>query len=239
MGWVMVSPWLNTTLYEFLAECAVAEQNVDGQLFELIFVRRLLPGKIVRVLVEDVLQKLHRHVETAELVAVEHVDLRTATNLASALVERGLEIVLAEVHTGELEPVHVLAELDRIDERRAENLEGARGATAFAHVGRLEQTHARVNDGGIERGHVRARQNPRESRLVVPHLFVVAFHAEHIEFALREAFFLELHRKFANRLRVARADAVQANETRVVQVEYRTSGWRKRSYVCRTFGSHG
>ena len=148
---------LDACLYIVSSKRAVAEQDVNGQLLEFVFVGRLFPGEILRVLVEDVLQELHRHIETAELVAVEHVNLRAAANLARSLVERGLEVVLAEVHAGQFQSVHVLAKFDRIDKRGAENLEGAGGAAAFAHVGGLEKAHAGVNDCGIERRHVRAR----------------------------------------------------------------------------------
>ena len=94
---------------EFLAEGAVTKQDVNGQLFEFVFVRRLFPGEILRVFVEDELQQLNGHVETAELVTVGHVNLSTTANLASTLVERGLEVVFTEVDARQFEAVHVLA----------------------------------------------------------------------------------------------------------------------------------
>ena len=149
------------------------------------------------------------------------MNLRPATNLACALVECGLEIIFAEIHARKFKVVHVLAKLDSINERRTKNFEGTRGAAAFAHVSGFEQAHARINDSGIESRHIGARQNPREARLVVPHLFIVAFHTEHVEFTLGEAFFLELDGEFANGLCMTRADAVEPHETRVVQIQHR------------------
>ena len=106
---------LNATFDKFLAECAITEKNVDRQLLEFIFVRRLFPGKILRIFVKNVLQQLYGHIKAAELVAVEHMNLRAATDLASPLVEGGLEIIFAEIHARKLEVVHVLAKLDGID----------------------------------------------------------------------------------------------------------------------------
>ncbi len=64
----------------------------------------------------------------------------------------------------------------------------------------------------------RCRGTPR---FVKPHLFIVAVHVHHVKFALRESFGLELFGKFANRLCMARANAMEPHKTRVIEVQHR------------------
>src|SRR5437867_7604514 len=70
-----------------------SEQNVDRKLFLLVFVRRLLPLKLIRIKPANLLNDFDRCHERLKTVSIDHVQLRAVTKFAAKLVESRLKII--------------------------------------------------------------------------------------------------------------------------------------------------
>src|SRR5262245_14177510 len=84
-----------------LAHRGVAGEDVDGQPVGDVLVRRLLPREAIPVQRDDVLQQRERGEVGQVAFGVGDVDLEAAAHLALPLVERGLEVVLAQHEAGQ------------------------------------------------------------------------------------------------------------------------------------------
>ena len=79
------------------------------------------------------------------------------------LVERGPERQRAEAHPGQVVAGQPLGQLVAVDEGRADDLERPGGPPPLRHVGPLDQAQPRVDEGGVDGGHVGRRQHPGQA----------------------------------------------------------------------------
>ena len=84
--------------------------------------------------------------------------------LLRVLLEGGLEHRRPEEGARQPQRVHLAREALGLDARRADQLERPRGAAPFREQRAFEQHRARIDDGGVERRHVRRRHHPRQRR---------------------------------------------------------------------------
>src|SRR5262249_36048263 len=151
-----------------------------------------------------------------ELPAIGDVELDAAADLAGVLLERRLKIVRTEPHAGEIEAIELLRQLERIEPRRAEELERMRGAAPFAEIRSLDEAHAGIDRGGEDGGHVRRGDDPRQAGVAPPHRAAPAAHRDDAQTAIELEDFVEVARQLAGGHAVARRQREHADEAGVL-----------------------
>ena len=140
------------------------------------------------------------------------MQLHAAADLTGVLVEGRLEVVRAKADAGQVEAVQLLAQLERIEPRRAEELERMRGAAPLAEVRPFDQAHAGIDRGGVDRRHVRRRDDPGQSRVAPPHRAPPAAHRHDVQVAVELEDFVEVAGQLAGGHAVPRRQREHADE---------------------------
>ena len=73
-----------------------ADEHFDGQTFQFVFVRRLLPCKMFRIPFANALDQFNGRGERLKTVAVDHMQLRAVAKLSGKFVKSWLEIIFTE-----------------------------------------------------------------------------------------------------------------------------------------------
>jgi hypothetical protein len=89
---------------------------------------------LLRVIFANAFDDFYSGQKWPELFAIEYVQLGPAAELASELVKRRLEIILAEEDARKVQMVELATELFRFDERRAKDFEWPCRAATFGDV---------------------------------------------------------------------------------------------------------
>ena len=89
-----------------------------------------------------------------------------------------------------------------------------RRPASLAQVRPLDQAHARIDGGRVDRRHVRRRNHPRQPRVAPPHRSPPAAHRNHHQVAIELKDFVEVARQLARRHGVTRRQREHPYETR-------------------------
>ena len=168
--------------------------------------------ELVACQLADGFQQQQARGECVGLVPVHDVHLHAVAHLPLVLVERGAEARAAEVDARRFDGGHAPLQLAVVEERRADDLEGHRGAAALAHVGALEDAGADIAQRRVEVLAVRAGRNPRQVRVVKAHPALPAGQRNDRQLHVELQVILDIARILADGQRVLRGQLVIAHE---------------------------
>src|SRR5437773_1103948 len=164
-----------------LAHGGVTEQHVDRQPVGHVLVGRLLPGEVLPVLGDEVLQERHGRQVGKEGGPVGHVDLEAEAEPLGPLVERRLEGVVAQHEPRQPATLEAPAHRPEVEPRRAEDLERTRRPAPLRHVRPFQQHLAGIDDRGVEGRHVRRGKDPGKTGVGEEHAPPPSLHRHHGE----------------------------------------------------------
>src|SRR5947207_928106 len=119
-----------------------AQQNFDGQAFVFVFVGRLLPQKEIAVHPANGSNDFNRSSVGHERIAIGHMQLRAAAELAGKFVKRRLKPVFSKVHAGQLQLIQFANQSIRIDEGSAKYFKRPGRPPPFRNIRSFKKTHA-------------------------------------------------------------------------------------------------
>ncbi len=147
------------------------------------------------------------------------MNLDPAANHTGVLLESGSEVAGAEPKSAELGAAEIVREFPGIKPGRAHEMEGPGGAATFGEIGAFDQTTARIDNRGVDRGHVGRRQNPGEPGVLEVHGAPITLHRHHFEIERETEFIREHECEFAHRHPVPHRQRVHAHEREKTRIE--------------------
>src|SRR5438105_676945 len=147
-----------------------SSNNVKRIPIVFIFIRWILPTKVVAIHVEGRLYDRDARERWLESRSIRNVNLNAAARLPGVLLKRRKEDAGSKRDAGKIELREFVRELVSIDVRRTHQFKRPRSSPPFGHL-RTFKMHAPGKDRRTVNGrHVRRRQHPRAVCFVVPKL---------------------------------------------------------------------
>ena len=220
-----------------------------GSLSCSVLVWGLPPGEPRRIFPSELVEELHGGPQRGKRPPIAHVDLTPTAGLARVLLERRLEEHGPEVDAGQPSGVHRSCQALTVDPGSPDEFERSRRAPAFGQLGAFDEHRAGIDDGAVERGEIRRRDDPGKTGLVKVHRAAPAVEHDHVEAGADVEVLVEETGQLADRqtvahrngklpdkrapglLQVRALDRISANRVRPIADDHRQPASRRRAHA--------